>query len=189
MLEEERRLMYVAMTRAQQQLYLSSARYRRRFGGGPPEPGVRSRFLKEVPPALLERLSPPRGIESVHSEVNLTAEQSEVRETVRKNLFTGKTYNSLENIQQFFAERGMPVPRGLDAARPKEPAPAKPAARPASGAAGGSRKRFSAGTTIEHPKYGRGTILRREGDGEDAKLTISFPGHGLKKILERFLGS
>ena len=34
---------------------------------------------------------------------------------------------------------------------------------------------------IRHPKYGRGTVLRREGDGEDAKLTVSFPGYGLKK--------
>ena len=45
-----------------------------------------------------------------------------------------------------------------------------------------------AGVTITHPKYGRGTILRREGDGEDAKLTVSFPGYGLKKIVEKFLG-
>jgi DNA helicase-2/ATP-dependent DNA helicase PcrA len=44
------------------------------------------------------------------------------------------------------------------------------------------------GATIQHPKFGRGTILRREGEGEDAKLTISFAGHGLKKIYEKFLG-
>lgn len=195
MLEEERRLLYVGMTRAQQKLYLSSARYRRRFGGGPPEPSLRSRFLKEVPPSLTERLSPPRGIEATEGEVDLSAEQSEVRETVKKNLFTGKTYNSIENIQQYFAERGMPVPRGLDqdsARRTPAPAPLaaapKPAARPAGPAGAASPKRFRAGTTIEHPKYGRGTILRREGDGEDAKLTISFPGYGLKKILEKFLG-
>jgi len=41
---------------------------------------------------------------------------------------------------------------------------------------------------VRHPKYGRGTVLRREGDGEDAKLTISFPGYGLKKIIEKFAG-
>jgi DNA helicase-2/ATP-dependent DNA helicase PcrA len=44
------------------------------------------------------------------------------------------------------------------------------------------------GMTIQHPKYGRGTVLRREGDGEDAKLTISFPGYGLKKIIEKYAG-
>jgi DNA helicase-2/ATP-dependent DNA helicase PcrA len=44
------------------------------------------------------------------------------------------------------------------------------------------------GTTVNHPKYGRGTVLRREGDGDDAKLTVSFPGYGLKKIVEKYAG-
>ena len=48
-MEEERRLCYVGMTRAEKRLYLSWARYRRRFGGGQPEQSIRSRFLKEVP--------------------------------------------------------------------------------------------------------------------------------------------
>jgi DNA helicase-2/ATP-dependent DNA helicase PcrA len=47
---------------------------------------------------------------------------------------------------------------------------------------------ITAGAVIKHPVYGRGTVLRREGDGEDAKLTISFPGHGLKKIVEKYAG-
>ena len=54
-MEEERRLCYVGMTRAEKRLYLSWARYRRRFGGGQPEASIRSRFLQEVPPALLEK--------------------------------------------------------------------------------------------------------------------------------------
>jgi DNA helicase-2/ATP-dependent DNA helicase PcrA len=41
---------------------------------------------------------------------------------------------------------------------------------------------------IRHPKYGRGPVLRREGDGEDAKLTVSFPGYGLKKLVEKYAG-
>jgi DNA helicase-2/ATP-dependent DNA helicase PcrA len=44
------------------------------------------------------------------------------------------------------------------------------------------------GNTVHHPKYGRGQILRREGEGEDAKLTISFPGYGLKKIVAKYAG-
>jgi DNA helicase-2/ATP-dependent DNA helicase PcrA len=47
---------------------------------------------------------------------------------------------------------------------------------------------FHSGSVVRHPKYGRGTVLRREGDGEDAKLTISFPGYGLKKIVEKYAG-
>ena len=200
MLEEERRLCYVGMTRAQKKLYLSCARYRRRFGGGPAEPSLRSRFLREVPATLIEKLSQSRGIEST-PQVDLYAEQHEVREAVKKNLYTGKTYNSVDNIKQFFAERGMPAPRGIEQPQPQRP----PQAAPPSGPVYPSRKetpppatrpaqrppaakRLVAGVTITHPKYGRGTILRREGDGEDAKLTVSFPGYGLKKIVEKFLG-
>jgi DNA helicase-2/ATP-dependent DNA helicase PcrA len=41
---------------------------------------------------------------------------------------------------------------------------------------------------VDHPKYGRGVIVRREGEGEDAKLTVSFPKHGLKKLIEKYAG-
>jgi DNA helicase-2/ATP-dependent DNA helicase PcrA len=59
-MEEERRLCYVGMTRAEQRLYLSWARYRRRFGGKEPEASTRSRFIDEVPPDLLEDSSGKR---------------------------------------------------------------------------------------------------------------------------------
>jgi DNA helicase-2/ATP-dependent DNA helicase PcrA len=41
---------------------------------------------------------------------------------------------------------------------------------------------------IHHPKYGRGTVLRQEGDGDDAKLTVNFPGYGLKKLVAKYAG-
>jgi DNA helicase-2/ATP-dependent DNA helicase PcrA len=44
------------------------------------------------------------------------------------------------------------------------------------------------GSTIQHPKFGRGTVLRREGDGDEARLTVSFPGHGLKKLVQKYAG-
>lgn len=201
-MEEERRLCYVAMTRAEKRLYLTYARYRRRFGASQPEVCLPSRFLNEVPAGLRERLSPQR--HSFGGEVDLYAEQDDVRESVKRNLYTGRTYNSVDNISQFFAERGMPPPSGFTRKPPESaPAPAastrppvasssapQPASRSvgnrptAPRAAGGMRS----GTKVSHPKYGRGTILRREGDGEDAKLTISFPGHGLKKIVEKYAG-
>ena len=49
---------------------------------------------------------------------------------------------------------------------------------------GGARS----GSVVHHPKYGRGTVIRVEGDGDDAKLTISFPGYGLKKVVAKFAG-
>lgn len=187
-MEEERRLCYVGMTRAEKRLFLSWARFRRRFGGGQPEPSIPSRFLNEVPRTLVEYSG--RGGQSV-PQVELYAERSYVRESAKRNLYTGKTYNSVENISNFFAERGMPVPTGLQ--RQATPPAQKPAAavtpqQTARPAAAPKKKAFGAGSTVRHPKYGRGTVLRREGDGDDAKLTISFPGYGLKKIIEKFAG-
>jgi len=180
-MEEERRLCYVGMTRAQQRLFLTNARSRRRWGGGQSEPSIASRFLNEVPPGLVEDLNPRRRV----SQVDLFAEGHEVRETARRNLYTGKTYNSVENIQQFFAERGQPVSKPVVKVAPTASAAAPTTHSPQPT----PRKRsFRAGATVRHPKYGRGKILRREGDGEDAKLTISFDGYGLKKMVEKYAG-
>jgi len=42
------------------------------------------------------------------------------------------------------------------------------------------------GQRVFHAKYGEGTVLMREGDGEDAKLTVLFARHGMKKLMEKF---
>jgi len=175
-MEEERRLCYVGMTRAETKLYLSWARYRRRFGGGLPEVSLPSRFLKEVPANLIERVRGDQG------HVDLYAERHQVRESAQRNLYTGKTYNSVENIRQFFSEKGMPVPQGIS--NPLPVAASKPVAPPKQA---GSKK-VGLGSTIEHAKYGRGTVLRLEGSGEDTKLTVSFPGYGLKKLIAKYAG-
>jgi len=176
-MEEERRLCYVGMTRAEKKLYLSWARFRRRFGGGQPEQSIPSRFLKEVPANLMDR------VRGDHGHVDLMAERYEVRDAARRNLYTGKTYNSVENIKQFFSERGMPAPQGIAPAPKAAAAAAQPAAPVKK-----STKKLGPGSTIEHAKYGRGTVLRLEGSGDDTKVTVSFPGYGLKKLIAKYAG-
>ena len=39
-----------------------------------------------------------------------------------------------------------------------------------------------------HARYGKGTVVRREGDGDDTKLIVNFAGYGLKKLIEKFAG-
>ena len=121
------------------------------------------------------------------SQVNLQAERHSVRESVKKTLYTGKTYNSLENISQFFSDRGVPVPAPAAQPKPAAVAPPRPVAGPIKQAAP-KPKGLRSGTIIQHSKYGRGTVLRQEGEGDDAKLTISFPGHGLKKLIAKYAG-
>jgi DNA helicase-2/ATP-dependent DNA helicase PcrA len=193
MTEEERRLCYVGMTRARKRLILTWAKYRRRFGGGEQERSTPSPFLKEIPENLVVDL----GQREETGEVDLYAERFGVRQSARRNTFTGKTYNSTENIAQFFGERGLPFnaankpiaapqrpPAPIQPQLPRPPLPAKPlpAAPPP------AQRRARTGMTVEHPKYGTGTVVRREGDGEDAKITVNFPRYGLKKLVEKYAG-
>jgi len=117
--------------------------------------------------------------------VDLFAERHEVRQAVKKNLYTGKTYNSMENISQFFTERGMSGFASPPVAANPTPAVIKKAAPAVRKAAGGGIRK---GASVRHKIYGRGTIVRIEGEGDDAKLTVSFPGHGLKKLIAKFAG-
>ena len=186
-LEEERRLCYVGMTRARQRLFLTWAKYRRRFGGGEQEKSTPSWFLSEVPENLISDLSQ----RDEPGEVNLFGERQDVRQAARRNTFTGKTYNSLENISQFFGERGIPFrppqPATPRMAPPQLPRPALPA-KPLPVVPAAPRRIARAGTTVEHPKYGTGTVVRREGDGDNAKITVNFPRFGLKKLVEKYAG-
>ncbi|MDX2178275.1 MAG: 3'-5' exonuclease [Bryobacteraceae bacterium] len=175
-LEEERRLCYVAMTRAEKKLYLSWARYRRRFGTGMPEATIASRFLNEVPASLLEVL---RDGAAGAEDVDLYGEQHYAREVAQRNAFTGKTYNSVESVQRFFAQKNVAVP----AAAPVPPVPPRVAA-PTAKKPGGIRN----GSTVEHPKFGRGTVLRKMGDGDDARITVQFERHGLKTLIQKYAG-
>jgi len=78
-------------------------------------------------------------------------------------------YNSIDNIAEFFASRGK-----------KFKAP-KILSEELTGKRG-----FRPGQKVKHPKYGEGTVYQREGDGEQAKLTVQFPRFGLKKLVERY---
>jgi DNA helicase-2/ATP-dependent DNA helicase PcrA len=187
-MEEERRLCYVGMTRARKRLILTWARFRRRFGGGDQEKSMPSPFLSEVPAELLVNLGP----QDEPGEVDLFSERYDVRQSARRNTFTGKTYNSIDHINQWFGDRGMAPggprpPQGQQkppSPLPRPPVPAKPLPQAPPPVRRGARP----GTQVDHPKYGRGTVVRREGEGEDAKITVNFPRFGLKKLVEKYAG-
>jgi DNA helicase II / ATP-dependent DNA helicase PcrA len=197
MLEEERRLCYVGMTRARKRLILTWARYRRRFGGGEQERSAASPFLSEVPEDLIVNLGPRED----PGQVDLHGQRYDPRQSTKRSTYAGKTYNSVDNISQFFGERGLPFKPGQPPGQP--PAPPKPDLRtpPQFPRPIGStplktvapplpqvRKGARTGMVVEHPKYGTGTVVRREGEGEDAKITVNFPRFGLKKLVEKYAG-
>jgi DNA helicase-2/ATP-dependent DNA helicase PcrA len=178
-IEEERRLCYVGMTRAMDKLILTRARYRRRYATDMPEPGIPSRFLEEIPHELLQDLGSPRRPayterEDYNGSRHYSYEDEDQRpqysrgKTQRRS-YTGPSYNSIDNIAEFFASRGKKF------ARPRMEMPAP------TGDTG-----FRAGQRVRHPKYGEGTVYKREGDGADAKILVQFPKFGLKKLVEKF---
>jgi DNA helicase-2/ATP-dependent DNA helicase PcrA len=165
-LEEERRLCYVAITRAQQQLYLTHARSRRLHGEE--KSSEPSQFLKEMPADELQDLS--IGQSWLQSRHTPTRSLATAAVTKPKRSFEGKTYNSLDSLQDFFKQKGIDV-------KAKKPEPPKATTHQPGGLDIGSR--------VRHPKYGIGQVVKREGQGDDVKLTIRFPGFGERKMLQR----
>jgi DNA helicase II / ATP-dependent DNA helicase PcrA len=185
-MEEERRLCYVGMTRAMDQLVLSQARFRRRYGTDMPDASMPSRFLEEVPPQLLDDLSAPRQGRSVgpresayedrhyryeDEDQSASARPAEPRQKPRSGRYSGPKYNSIDNIAEFFASRGKKFTR--------PPAPVEQAK---------GRTSFRPGQRVKHPKFGEGVVYQREGEGENAKITVQFPRFGLKKLVEKYAG-
>jgi DNA helicase-2/ATP-dependent DNA helicase PcrA len=87
---------------------------------------------------------------------------------------TGAPPDSIDNIARFFGAKASAIKAGAFA-RPSMEIPEP------TGAAN-----LKKGQRVRHSKYGEGTILMREGDGEDAKLTVLFVRHGMKKLMEKF---
>jgi len=178
-IEEERRLCYVGMTRAMDTLIMSRAVYRRRYGTDMPEASVPSRFLEEVPPQLVEELGtrtrPSRSFteEQTHyayeDEDQSASWSTPAKQRIPTPQYGGKTYNSIDNIAEFFASRGK-----------KFSVPKVPVEEPR------GKKGFRPGQKVRHPKYGEGMVFQREGEGEDSKITVQFPRFGLKKLVEKY---
>jgi DNA helicase II / ATP-dependent DNA helicase PcrA len=212
-LEEERRLCYVGMTRAMNTLILTRAHYRRRYGNDAPELSIPSRFLEEVPGALIENLggrSPAWSTPGYSSAYG--SRYGANRDAGRKSEADGHHYSyedenqeapslsstvnsrpksgspggppagkgdSIDNIARFFGGKAGAVRPG-SMVRPTSQRPSMDIPEP-TGAAG-----LKKGQRVRHAKYGEGTVLMREGDGEDAKLTVVFNQHGMKKLMEKF---
>jgi DNA helicase-2/ATP-dependent DNA helicase PcrA len=204
-LEEERRLCYVGMTRAMNTLILTRAHYRRRYGNDVPEMSIPSRFLEEVPSQLVENLggrgpawaTPAysagrrhrHGSDAEGAHFNYEDESQEVPRSLAPNsspshgtLPKSKSAQApqagspddIANIARFFGSKSGGARPGTFA-RPAMDIP------PAHGASGLKKNQ-----RVMHAKYGEGTVLLREGDGEDAKLTVLFARHGIKKLMEKF---
>ena len=219
-LEEERRLCYVAMTRAERFLYITHAMKRRVYGEElASEP---SQFLNEMPLDLMEDLSNGKSwLSFARGSSSIDYKHGEYRKERKK--FTGKTYDSVDSIAEFFKQRATQLGNtggGFDSTRNASRNASKPGGNVSGSGSGPApadrsssaplRKdslqrpktkdqrpssdiqqlasEFVPGTYVKHSKYGRGLVLRREGVGDSLKLTVTFPGYGQKKLVQKYAG-
>ena len=176
-LEEERRLFYVAITRAEEHCFLSYAKTRFRYGKM--EFGSPSRFLKDIDIRFL-RLPQDAGMFRRVEEEAAAFRRENARGFAPDKEdapYGGKERVSVRPKQQIIAPT---VPRNL-----KRVAPSANTAS-TSPSAGGSANCVQQGQLIEHERFGLGEVLKVEGEGDNAKATIRFKNAGDKQLLLRF---
>ena len=194
-LEEERRLLYVAITRAEKHCILTCAQNRFRYGRM--EFDTPSRFIKDIDPHLLH-------VESETAGGNSLTDRHESRKPwQRPSEGPEWMQNPRPVATQFKAD---PKPRAVPQRQPEKPVDPfsgsfrqmletagtrrlKPVAltKPVShAAASASTSGLREGLVIEHQRFGIGTIVRLEGTGDDEKATVEFRNAGTKQLLLKF---
>ena len=152
------------MTRARKSLTLSRAIYRRIFGNEQQmRASIQSRFLTEIPSELVDTV---RG------------SMSEIGEKRRYELDPEYSYSSEEFLQRV---RGGAKPSAYPARKSNSPSSfTRPPVKR------GAAANPMLGKRVRHPTYGMGTVVGVEGDEEDRRVSVSFPGRGTKKFIERY---
>jgi len=164
-IEEERRLVYVGMTRARKSLTLTRALYRRIFGNEQQmRASLPSRFLGEIPSELVDTV---RG------------SMAEIGETRRYEPDPEYSYS-----QEEFRSRARGGSAPKERAPQRRPAPASSFSRPA--IMRGGKADPLLGQKVRHAEYGVGTVVGVEGEEDDRRISVSFPGRGTKKFIERY---
>ncbi len=159
-----------------------------------------SQFLNEMPLDLIHDLSRGSSWLSYAKSSTIKANKQtakilkgEIDSEKPKTTYTGKTYNSADAIAEFFKKKsGQPSAVSNQEEKPKLLSGFDKLKAAGSGNSENSQSAmhnpqlFVPGSHVRHAKYGKGLVLRREGTGDNVKLTISFPGFGQKKLIEKF---
>ena len=172
-LEEERRLAYVGITRAEEKLYLTCARMRTLFGKT--ASNMPSRFLKEIPDHLVEVFSASggTGYGSGFGYRGYTSASS----------YASRTSYVQSERPGPFAAGGLAQRQAASAGR----VTSSSAARPAPAAGTGEIPSFANGDKVSHGKWGTGVVVSVKGTGDDTELQVAFPAPvGVKRLLAKF---
>ncbi|WP_438449332.1 DNA helicase PcrA [Gorillibacterium sp. sgz5001074] len=182
-LEEERRLAYVGITRAEEELYMTNARMRTLFGRM--SANAPSRFLKEIPDQFKEELTPGRDRFGRPGLAGSFADRRTGGASFGGGSFSGGAgagASAAGGTRPFGAPSGAaPAGGGGLMSRPRPGAPA------GAGAGAVNPADFRMGDKVSHNKWGTGTIVAVKGTGDDTELQIAFPAPvGVKRLLAKF---
>ena len=178
-MEEERRLLYVGMTRARQRLLLTNCTRRRvagRFQDQDPSP-----FLLEVPSELIETTAAPQVMIPAAWRRGSAANESAVR-----SFFSNTGGSSAAPEEPEAPAASYPsVTRSRSPRATSAPSrPSVPRVEPPPAVSGDLELRKGVG--VRHPKLGPGVILSVEGSGDNAKLTVYFEKAGRRRLIAKF---
>ncbi len=163
--EEERRLLYVGMTRAREELVLTWARSRRRFG--PSQPSAPSRFISELPAA---EVAPTGAVEKALQPY--------------AQAISGDDYDWEQSVSRRKRRRkGSPSP---PPSQPIDEGDNRYYEEAALAAARAEDLDMSIGDLVVHAKFGRGRVEQMEGYGETARITVTFSRYGRKKLVAAY---
>lgn len=164
-MEEERRLAYVGITRAEQTLFITNAQMRTLFGRTSMNPA--SRFIREIPEELLE------GVEKEERRSTSFGSRGGTSFGRSASGSTGTSFGR-STSGTTGTSFGTPVTR-------------KPVMRPIAASTGGDTVGWKVGDKAEHGKWGIGTVVSVKGEGEGTELDIAFPSPtGIKRLLAKF---
>lgn len=180
-LEEERRLFYVAITRAEENCFISYAKNRYKYGK--PEFCNPSRFLKDINPAFL-KMPADSGFTSVRNEgytkrnYERGYERNETYRSSGPSMFDGgempqEPVRFVKPVPPRNLKRIVPVSQNPAVSRSAEPGKA-------------DTHGVEVGRLIEHERFGRGEVVRLEGSGDNCKATVRFENAGNKQLLLKF---
>ena len=182
-LEEERRLFYVAITRAQEHCFLSYAKSRYRYGKM--EFSVPSRFLKDIDVRYLNVAQADTVAQRVDEGVRRFRKETDERPSYYKaessgpSMFDGGAMP--EEPRHFVKPLSERKLKRVDLS-------SSPSSSSSAGAATTSTNEWgiAVGKRVVHARFGRGEVIKVEGAGENCKATISFANAGVKQLLLKF---
>jgi DNA helicase-2/ATP-dependent DNA helicase PcrA len=170
-LAEERRLLYVGITRAKDRVYISHA-FRRSFYGDS-SVSTPSRFLSDIPLELTEGSSASIRRRNSISRAS-TWSENDIRSGVRRQM-RQRSWGDFQGSTPAGGQKPLPVPRAdLDDYQ------GDPLDRQK------SRPQFQTGQRVRHARFGEGTVIESKVTGNDEEVTVAFPGDGIKRLAASF---